>query len=259
MRKVSVFSTAAMSLAAVVGLGGVAWADGYVSGGKGFAPPPVYSWSGVYMGVHGGYGWGDSDLTENPLQIFNVPFPALSSSSDVDGGLGGVQLGMNKQFGNWVVGGEFRLSGADISGSTDDCLGLGGLGVPPGVFNCDTNVNWLATALAKLGYAQDRWMVYGTAGWAVAGVDYGSSIVIVPGFPFLTLPGGENDTADGFAFGGGVEYAFTESVSFGVEYTRMELESEGSGLFLGGILSSGDREIELNTVSARLNVKWGGL
>ncbi len=57
MRKFSVF-TAAMSLAAVLGLGNAAWADGYVSGGKGFAPPPVYSWSGVYMGVHGGYGWG---------------------------------------------------------------------------------------------------------------------------------------------------------------------------------------------------------
>ncbi|MCZ7595017.1 MAG: outer membrane beta-barrel protein [Hyphomicrobium sp.] len=259
MRKFSVFSAAAVSLATVVGLGAAASADGYDRGSKGFVAPPAYSWSGVYMGVHGGYGWGDSDITEEPLQILGVPFPPLSSSSDVDGGLGGVQLGMNKQFGNWVVGGEFRLSGADISGSTNDCLGLSGLGIPPGVFNCDTNVNWVAAALAKLGYAQNRWLIYGTAGWAVAGVDYGSSIVIVPGFPVITLPSGENDTADGFAFGGGVEYAFTESVSFGVEYTRMELESEGSGLFLGGILSSGDREIELNTVTARLNVKWGGL
>jgi opacity protein-like surface antigen len=97
-----------------------------------------------------------------------------------------------------------------------------------------------------------------TSGPAPAGVDYGSSIVIPPAAPVITLPGGENDTADGFAFGGGVEYAFTDSVSFGVEYTRMELEAEGSGLFLGGILTSGDREIELNTVTARLNVKWGG-
>ena len=50
------------------------------------------------------------------------------------------------------------------------------------------------------------------------------------------IPGGESETADGFAYGGGVEYAFTDSVSLGVEYTRAELESEGSGLFLGGIL-----------------------
>jgi hypothetical protein len=29
--------------------------------------------------------------------------------------------------------------------------------------------------------------------------------------------------------------------------------------FLGGILTSGDREIELDTVTARLNINWGGL
>jgi len=262
MRKVCVLSATAASLA--LGLSGAALADGYVTGSKGFAPPPVYSWSGVYMGVHGGYGWGDSEISENPLQILNFIPPSFSGSNDVDGGLGGVHLGMNKQFGNWVVGGEFRLSGAEISGSTSDCAGLtslvGGL-LAPGIvgFNCETNVNWVAAALAKLGYAQDRWMVYGTAGWAVAGVDYGSAIVIPPAAPLISLPGGESETADGFAYGGGVEYAFTESVSFGVEYTRMELESQGSGLFLGGILTSGDREIELNTVTARLNIKWGGL
>jgi outer membrane immunogenic protein len=259
MRMLSVLSATAASLA--LGLSGAAVADGYVTGSKGFAPPPAFSWSGVYMGVHGGYGWGDSDIDEQPLQFLNFIPASLSSSHDIDGGLGGVQLGMNKQFGNWVVGGEFRLSGAEISGSTNDCGGITGLIGAPAIvtFNCDTNVNWVAAALAKLGYAQDRWMVYGTAGWAVAGVDYSSSIVLIPALPLLTLPSGANDTADGFAFGGGVEYAFTESVSFGVEYTRMELESEGSGLFLGGVLSSGDREIELNTVSARLNVKWGGL
>lgn len=261
MRKFSVFSAAAMSLAAVLGLGGAAWADGYVGGGKGFAPPPVYSWSGVYMGIHGGYGWGDSEISENPLQILALIPPSFTSSHDVDGGLGGVHLGMNKQFGNFVVGGEFRLSGAEISGSTTDCGGLTSLVGAPAIisFNCDTNVNWVAAMMAKAGYAQNRWLVYGTLGWAVAGVDYSSAIVIPPAAPIITLPSGANDTADGFAYGAGAEYAFTDSVSFGVEYTRMELESEGSGLFLGGVLSSGDREIELNTVTARLNIKWGGL
>jgi outer membrane immunogenic protein len=258
----SVLTATAASLA--LGVGGTAMADGYDAGSKGFVAPPAYSWSGVYMGVHGGYGWGDSDIDEQPLQFLNFIPASLSSSHDIDGGLGGVQLGMNKQFGNWVVGGEFRLSGAEISGSTNDCGGITSLIGAPAIvtFNCDTNVNWVAAALARLGYAQNRWLVYGTLGWAVAGVSYSSSIDINlplgPGIA-INLPSGENDTADGFAFGGGVEYAFTESVSFGVEYTRMELESEGSGLFLGGILSSGDREIELNTVTARLNVKWGGL
>lgn len=169
---------------------------------------------------------------------------------------------MNKQFGHFVFGGEFRLSGAQIDGSTSDCAGLTTFvgGLAPGVagFNCTTTVNWVATALARLGYAENRWLVYGTAGWAVAGVDYQSTINIPPAAPIITLPSAVSETADGFAFGAGVEYAIADSVSVGVEYTRTDLEASGSGLFLGGIVTTGDRDIELNTVTARLNVKWGG-
>ncbi len=249
--------TTALSFAAILGLTELAFADGYDRpGGKGFVAP-AYDWSGVYMGVHGGYAWGDSEITEIPLQILGIIPPSFTGSNDIEGGLGGVHLGMNKQFNHWVIGGEFRLSGADISGATSDCAGLTSVvGIPGISFNCDTSVNWLATALAKVGYAENRWLVYGTAGWAVAGVDYKSSIAIFP--PFLTLPSGQNDTADGFAFGGGIEYAVADSVSLGVDYTRMDLSADGSGVFLGGILSSGSRDIELNTVTARLNIKWGG-
>jgi opacity protein-like surface antigen len=228
------------------------------------------------MGVHGGYGWGESDISEQPLQIAfdGVEFipSSLNSSHDIDGGLGGVHLGMNKQYGHFVIGGEIRLSGAQIDGRTSNCGGItslvGGALNDADIddvdvtFNCDTTVNWVAASLARLGYASNRWLVYGTAGWAVAGVDYKSSINVTVDplvFPLaVRLPSGENDTADGFAFGGGFEYAFGDGISFGVEYTRMNLKSEGSGLFLGGVLSSGDRDIDLNTVTGRLNVKWGG-
>lgn len=244
----------------VGGASSIAVADGYEPVGKGFvAPAPIaYSWSGVYMGVHGGYAWGDSDIKELEFQIVNAG--SFSSSNNVDGGLGGVHLGMNKQYGNVVIGGEFRLSGANIDGSTRDCAGLTTqFGGPGSTFNCKTNVNWVAAALARLGYASNFWHVYGTLGWAVAGVDYRPSITPpVPTDPVdRTLA--SNDTADGFAFGGGFEYAFTDDVSFGVEYTRMNLKSDGSGLFFGGgPVSRGDRDVDLNTVTGRLNFKWGG-
>ncbi len=247
-----------LSLIIVAALMSAAAADGYDRpGGKGFVPL-TYNWSGVYMGVNAGYGTGDSDITENPIQLLGIIPASFSSSNNVDGFIGGVHLGMNKQFDHIVIGGEFRLDGANIDGSTGDCAGLTTLiGVPALVnFNCSTTVNWVAAALARVGYAQDRWLVYGTAGWAVAGVDYKASINVP--IIALSLPSGQNDTADGFAFGGGVEYALSDSLTFGVDYTRMNLQDDGGGLLLGGILTSGNREIDLNTFTARLNVKWGG-
>jgi outer membrane immunogenic protein len=246
---------------------GAALADGDERpGGKGFVAP-VYNWSGVYFGVHGGYGWGDSKIEEDPLQIGSIIPSSFSGHNDVQGGLGGFQLGVNKQFDHFVLGGEFRISGANIDGSTSDCAGLTtaiqNVGAPPGLvnFNCTTTVNWIAAALARLGYAHDRWLGYGMLGFAIAGVDYKSNINInvpIPGFPGITLPSGSNETADGFAYGGGVEYAVTDSVILGIDYLGATLKDSGSGLFLGGIVTSGNREVDFNAVTARLNLKFGG-
>ena len=126
--------------------------------------------------------------------------------------------------------------------------------------NCQTDVRWIAAGLGRLGYAWNRWLTYGTLGWAVAGVDYTSSVTVTPGANLtITVPSGANDTADGLAFGGGVEYAVTDSVNIRGRVHRHESSSsKGSGVFVGGVVTSGSREIDLNTVTARLNLKLGG-
>ena len=40
--------------------------------------PPAWSWTGPYVGINGGYGWGNSD--------FSAPF--ATGSFDTDGGAG---------------------------------------------------------------------------------------------------------------------------------------------------------------------------
>lgn len=240
------------------GVSNVSFADGYQSPGKGFVPPPTFNWSGVYAGVHGGYGWGDSEIVEHFLEAPPPNIIRFQTSFDAQGGLGGIHLGMNKQFGNFIIGGELRLSGAQIDGSTNDCLGIA-QGIAPEVARCNAEVSWMAIALARLGYAHNRWLVYGTLGWAVAGVDYIASYSNEAGM--TVSKGGANDTNDGFAFGGGVEYAFSNSVSAGIEYTRLNLESSpGDTLFrpvAPGFLS-GDRDIDVETVTGRLNFRLGG-
>ena len=60
------------------------------------APPPM--WSGLYLGLHGGYG------------------SASASGTSLDGVLGGAQLGYNAQVaGNLILGVEADISGTDIS------------------------------------------------------------------------------------------------------------------------------------------------
>lgn len=68
---------------------------------------PAYDWSGVYIGVQAGYGWGDND------------YSALGSAADFDsdGFVGGLTVGANWQSGAFVYGVEADISYSNIDGS----------------------------------------------------------------------------------------------------------------------------------------------
>lgn len=207
-------------------------------------PEPAHSWTGAYVGVHGGGGWGDLAYRDS-LVLFDETF---RDGLDAAGFVGGVQLGGNRQFGNLVVGGELSVSGAGITGSDAACfadLVLDG--------KCETRVNWLVTGLARLGYAHDRWLFSGTAGWSVAGADY--ALALDAGGP---VSFGTSETLNGFTYGAGFNYALTRSVSFGVEYLHADLSADGHA-FVGGLVGfgTGERDLDLNIGRAQLNVKLG--
>ncbi len=252
MRKM-VFVAGALAL---VGMSGIAAADG--SRGRPTYAPAAYNWSGVYFGAHIGGGWGDVDIRETlSLTIVGAPIAPLTQSHDTSGWLGGVQLGAMKQFGSFVVGTELSLSGADINGNGGNCFGI--TAVTAGLIgsNCETTVNWLLTGLAKAGFAWDRWMVYGALGYAVAGVDHSIALTIPIG-PGLGLSWSKQDVAHGVAFGGGFDFALSKDFTIGLQYLHANLESQGEGLLLGGLITNGRRDIDLDTITARLSYKWGG-
>ena len=112
-----------------------------------------------------------------------------TQSHDTSGWLAGVQLGAMKQFGSFVVGTEFSLSGADINGSGRQLLRHHRRRRCGIVANCHTNINWLLTGLAKAGFARDRWMVYGALGYAVAGVDHSITLTVGPAAGELVAAG----------------------------------------------------------------------
>jgi outer membrane immunogenic protein len=133
------------------------------------APAPVFNWTGFYVGGHIGYGFGDTDLV----------------GDDLDGFIGGVQLGYNWQFSrNWVFGIEGDISGTDMNN---------------GAF---AHVDYLGTLRARAGYTWDRTMLYGTGGLA-----WNRSSLL-----------GFHDTDTGYALGLGLEWAFAPAWSAKVEY-----------------------------------------
>ena len=242
MRRVAIVA----GVVALLGSSGSAMADGY-RGGLGYVPSYSYSWSGVYFGGHVGGGWADVDLSEALI----IAGPGITP---VDAELHGQRLarwcppGRDEAIGSIVTGVELNVDGADINGSASGCAG------GPAAIVCESKVNWMTSGLARLGVAWDRWLVYGTLGYALAGVDHSVSAPVGA----FTISFNKQDIAHGIAFGGGLEFAVSKDLMFGVQYLHANLEAQNEGLLLGGVITNGQRDLDVDIVTARLSYKFGG-
>ena len=114
---------------------------------------PIFTWTGVYIGLVGGYNWGSGDWSIEGVNVARL---------DPNGGNIGGTVGYNYQFTNSVVLGiETDLS---WSGAKDSvfCDGVG--------FRCETRSEWFGTLRPRLGYAFDRFLPYITGGAAYGNV-----------------------------------------------------------------------------------------
>ena len=182
-----------------------------------YVATPVYSWTGPYAGLFGGYGWGSSSFSA----------PLSTGSFNLSGGVVGGTLGYNYQMGSAVLGLETDLGWSNIRGSTV-CGGL----------TCGTRNNWLGTTRVRLGYAADRFMPYVTGGAA-----YGNIKTSVTGFSDAS------STKLGWTLGGGIEAAIAGPWTAKVEYLYVDL---GSGATIAG----SDARFKTNIVRAGLNYRF---
>jgi outer membrane immunogenic protein len=176
------------------------------------APAPVWSWTGFYIGGHGGAGWGteQANLDISSLGAGGVTGTFPVADVGTNGFLGGVQAGYNWQWNSVVFGIEGDFTGGDING-TSPCL--------VGFLNCTAKTNWIGDITGRLGLANDRMLIYIKGGWAWAHTDYDASLAIGP----LSIAGSASATHDGGLIGAGVEYAFTPNWTAKVEYNYMDL------------------------------------
>jgi outer membrane immunogenic protein len=141
--------------------------------------PPVFSWTGFYVGVNGG--WGGTS--------------GGKGFGNVDGGVVGGTVGYNYQINQFVIGMEGDWDWADLSKHGINALG-----------SYHNKIDDLVTVRARAGYAIDRALLYVTGGYAGA-----EDKISVPGYS-------STDWHSGGVIGAGVEYAFTNNISAKAEY-----------------------------------------
>src|SRR6185369_15817918 len=154
---------------------------------------PQYNWTGFYLGINGGGGFGDSDW--NGFAVSNKP----------SGGMVGGTAGYNWQGAGspWVFGLEGDLDWTNIKGTFVNAT------CPIG---CQTQNDWLGTVRGRLGFAWDRVMPYVTGGLAVGNIKASQ-----PGFA------GVNDTNVGWSAGAGIEAALAGNWTAKLEYLHVDL------------------------------------
>jgi outer membrane immunogenic protein len=185
-----------------------------------------YNWTGFYVGINGGGGWGRSDWS-GPL--------GSTDSFDLSGGLVGGTIGYNWQMGQWVFGLEGDLDWTNIRGSTSSgiCAGT----------SCETRNDWLGTARARFGYAFDRIMPYVTGGLAFGNVK-----------TELAGVGSSDETQAGWTLGGGAEFAIAGPWTAKVEYLYVDLGKGSCDVAVCGVAT--DADFTTNIVRAGVNYRF---
>jgi outer membrane immunogenic protein len=204
------------------------------------APLPYFNWSGFYIGIQGGGGFGE---LEHTLVTTGTTF-----RRDTSGGLLGGTVGFNWQSGAWVFGFEADYAWADI-GRRADCIAIG--------IVCRAGLDSFGTARLRVGGAWDRVMIYGTGGLA-----FGEETLRVSD----TLTGlsvGRSDFALGWTAGGGIEWAFApgwslkaEALYFDIEPDRLSTVGLGLPLEPVGIDTRHTGVVVRGGINYRFN--WGG-
>lgn len=199
-----------------------------------FVPPPLFTWTGVYLGGDIGYAWGTDRVS--------ALFDAISSSPQ--GVVGGGHIGYNYQINQFVLGLEGDVQGANFRNNI--------VGPFTGTAYY-TNVPIQGSVRGRLGFAWDRTLFYVTGGAAFADVDhsyYGG--LVTAGLPFGYF--NRSSARVGWTVGAGVEYALSNNWSVRGEYRYSDFGSSTDTVF--GTFSSPYHKLEQHAVRVGFSYKF---
>jgi opacity protein-like surface antigen len=248
------------------------------------APAPApYTWAGFYVGGNIGGAWDRAKFDPTATSAMLPPFAftdvaglytgapgtlvfvpgtiPLSATTTLNSGvrgslLGGLQGGYNWQSGPVVYGLEGQIDGLNTSRAfafAGPLLTFTGLAtsVSESLSGSGTiERHWEGSFRGRLGYAQGRWLFYGTGGVAVTSITargafaynlaLGPTLTPIPGLPNPSGSTSGNTTKAlvGPTIGAGTEYAVSRQVRLGIEYRHTFYDRQNISLGATPTLSS---------------------
>jgi outer membrane immunogenic protein len=226
--------------------------------------PALFTWTGIYGGFHAGYGFGDVDAT---LQREGGLVSGFSAAGIIpsrmtierDGLIAGAQVGYNMQFDAFVAGIEADISYSGANGSSSrSYTDPRGAGFLSNTARLRSELDYLGTVRARLGFAFDRALVYGTAGLAYGDTTVSGSLTSSDAPPsFAAAKGKESGTSVGFAAGAGVEYAILGNITVRGEYLYYNLGRQTVAVAQGATPGNfADYRVENDGHVARMGVNF---
>lgn len=166
--------------------------------------PAGMNWTGMYVGLNAG--WIDRKTD------WVYPSNGDLANQRGDAGFWGGQVGIQQQFGAWVLGIEGALGAIDKWSST---------ACPNTNFNCESRLTSFWTIGPRVGYAFNNWLLFVNGGYAKGQMN--TRAVLVSNGAQLELTGEDHD---GWYLGGGVDFAVSQNLILGIEYQHIDLGSE---------------------------------
>jgi outer membrane immunogenic protein len=194
-------------------------------------PAAAQDWTGIYLGAHGGYGWGEhegtgtyTDPTWQPCVDGCAVLTPEVGKLDLEGGFGGAQIGANLQSGAFVFGIEGDGSWGSIEGDGSFASDVNGNGAADYTWNISTKAEWLATLRGRVGVlVTPTLLLYGTGGVAWAGLSSDEEVIChaeqcLAGNDPVTVRAKSSETAVGWVAGLGGEWRFAPNWSLKAEW-----------------------------------------
>jgi outer membrane immunogenic protein len=209
-------------------------------------PVPLFSWTGCYLGINGGWIKGSDDYTTSRRVLYpygDLATPAdnallsHSYSSDQSSGTFGGQFGCQYQAGWLVIGGEWDANWSGLKednyftyGPTAAASTFTGFW-PPRAETTHKQLDWFSTARVRVGAAWwDRVLLYATGGVAMGALDAYTQVAhdspFDPNDGFIPdFFGGYREIRIGWTVGGGFEWAFAANWTAKAEFLYLDLGS----------------------------------